>query len=451
MNNRKYLLAAVLLCCAGTFLHAQSMQEGFFLRDYRQIYRFNPALMPESDFISGFELTKHVLNNVGASAFLYPTEDGLVTGLHSSIPASQFLGALPDISKSMTHYDFNIVSYGFAREDAYHSFEINVRIPFSVTAPKDAFDLLKRGTTRENYDLSGFGGKGQIYAELAYGYARRLSDVVSIGGRVKLLAAMYGMSYQVNTFDVQVDDAGYRLFYGANLDVPARMMKLQTKPGQEVQLRDLMSRDLIPLPTGGGAALDLGVAVRPNEYLTLSASILDLGGAIWHYGNATTSSTYLAYDGLGTLSYDQLNEQALKEIAGEWADKLKNAVRLRSNRDQTRLETLPFHANLGVKYILPCYEQVSFGAVASYSHYEYMPYWEARLGVEYKPFNWLDMYGSFGRGAYGNLYGFGLSASFSKFQLYLSYQNGVNGTLPRTTTPLTANHRTWSIGLTYDL
>lgn len=441
----------MLFCCSGLFLRAQSMQEGFFLRDYRQIYRFNPALIPESDFISGFELTKHVLYNVGASAFLYPTEEGLVTGLHSSIPASQFLGNLPDISKSMTHYDFNIVSYGFARGDAYHSFEINVRIPFSVTAPKDAFDLLKRGTTRENYDLSGFGGKGQIYAELAYGYARRLSDVVSIGGRVKLLAAMYGMSYKVNTFDVQADDTGYQLFYGASLDVPARLMKLRTYPDQDVKLGDLMTRDLIPLPTGGGAALDLGVAVRPNKYLTLSASILDLGGAIWHYGNATTSTMYMTFNGLGTLSYDQLNEQALKDKAGELADKLKNVVTLRPNRDQTRLEVLPFHANLGVKYILPCYEQVSFGAVASYSHYEYMPYWEARLGVEYKPFNWLDLYGSFGRGAYGNLYGFGLSAAFSKFQLYFCYQNGMNGTLPRSTTPLTANHRTWSVGLTYDL
>ena len=222
-------------------------------------------------------------------------------------------------------------------------------------------------------------------------------------------------------------------------------------PDQDVKLGDLMTRDLIPLPTGGGAALDLGVAVRPNKYLTLSASILDLGGAIWHYGNATTSTMYMTFNGLGTLSYDQLNEQALKDKAGELADKLKNVVTLRPNRDQTRLEVLPFHANLGVKYILPCYEQVSFGAVASYSHYEYMPYWEARLGVEYKPFDWLDIYGSFGRGAFGNQYGFGLSAAFSKFQLYYCYQNGMNGTLPRSTTPLTANHRTWSIGLTYDL
>ena len=452
MKNKKYLLAAALFCCTGCFLHAQSMQEGFFFRDYRQIYRFNPALNPGSDFVSGFELSKHALTNVGASAFLYPTADGLVTGLHSSISAGEFLGNLPDISKSITQYDFNVFSYGFARGDAYHTFEINARVPVSMSAPREAFELLKRGPVRDNYDLSRFGAKGQAYIELAYGYSRRLSDVVSIGGRVKLLAAMYGLSAKVTRFDVQMDDAGYQIAFNADLDVPSRLVDFpNVYPNQKLKLSDIRSNDRLPLPTGGGAALDLGVSVTPNEYLTLSASILDLGAVVWHYGNAAATTGYVFFNGLGTLTYDQLNEQGMKDKLKEVGNHLLDHTMLYLRGDKTRVEALTFHANLGAKYILPCYERVSVGAVASYSSYEYMPYWEARLGVEYNPFSWLDVYGSFGRGAYGNLYGFGLSAMFAKFQLFFNYQNGTCGMMPRSTTPIKANHRTWSIGLTYDL
>jgi hypothetical protein len=452
MNNRKLLLAAVTLLCAGTLLQAQVYQQGFFLKDYRPIYRINPALFPDTDFIGGFEVTRDRAQNYGASSYLFPRDGEVVTGLHESVSADEFLGRLPDVIGQNVLIGVNLFSYGIKRGDAYHTFEVSAHIPSSYSVPKSVFDLLKRGTVLDEYDLSRFGVRGQAYIELAYGYGRRLSDVVSIGGRIKLLAAMWGASYRFTRFKVEKNASGsYTIFSSAELDLPSRFYKIETLPDQEVNLMDIKSNYLFPLPTGGGAAVDLGVAVTPNKYLTLSASILDLGGIVWHYGNASISHDYMTFDGLGSFSYSELNKNALTEKAEEIGKKFLNGLKPRLNSDQVRWEVLPFTANLGVRYTLPCCEQVRLGAIANYTNNQYTPYWEARLGVDYDPFPWLDLTGSFGRSQYGFVYGFGLAAKFSRFQLYFGYENSTCGSLKRSSTPIDPAHKAWSVGLTYDL
>lgn len=451
MNKRLILLAAVMLLCAGPLLQAQVYQQGFFLKDYRPIYRINPALFPDSDFIGGFELTRDRVQNYGASNFLFPRDGEVVTGLHESVPADQFLGNLPDVIGQNVMIGLNLFSYGIARGDGYHTFEVNVHIPSTQSAPRSVFDLLKRGTVMDEYDLSRFGVKGQAYVELAYGYGRRLNDVVSIGGRVKLIAAMWGASYRFNRFDVEKTDSGYDISTQADLDLPSRFYKINTAPDQDFNLTDIKSNYLFPLPTGGGAAVDLGVAVTPNEYLTLSASILDLGGIAWHYGNATVANGYVHVDGLGTMSYSDMNKAGLTDKAKEIGKQFLTALRPRLRYHRTSWEALPFTANLGVRYTLPCCEQLRVGAIANYTNYQYTPYWEARLGVDYDPFPWLDVTGSFGRGKYGFMYGFGIAAKFSRFQLYFGYENSTCGSLKNSSTPIDPAHKSWSVGLSYDL
>lgn len=451
MINRKLLILPAALLLAGSLLQAQTFQQGFFLRDYRHIYRINPALRPSGDFIGGFEVTKNQAGNLGASAVLFPMDGEVVTGLHASVPADRFLGSLPELSKMKLEYGLNLFSYGFARGDAFHTFEIGLRVPGHATVPKDVFRVLKLGTTDAVYDMSRFGVKGSFFVELAYGYSHRIGDIVSLGGRAKLLLPLHGISYQVTRFDVERVGDGYQIFTAAELDLPRRLVDFQALPGDALDLMKLRSHKLLPLPTGAGLALDLGVAVTPNEYLTLSASVLDLGGVAWYYGNAAGSSGYLYFDGLGGVTSDQLNEAALKARARELGEKLLNGFRPLARSAKSRVEALPFTAHLGARYILPFYEQVSVGAMAHYVNEPYMPYWETRLGADYTPWEWLDLTGSFGRGSYGWFYGFGFSARMERFRLYFGYQNGTRGHLKMSSLPLDANRRTWTVGLTYDL
>ena len=97
---KKYLFSALAaLLFAFVPASAQTFQEGFFLDGYTLGFRYNPALSNESGFIGCVQYSNQSRNNVGASSFLYPTEDGgLVTGLHKSISADKFLGSLPEQS-----------------------------------------------------------------------------------------------------------------------------------------------------------------------------------------------------------------------------------------------------------------------------------------------------------------------------------------------------------------
>lgn len=448
---KKFLLQIALFLSAGTLLHAQVYQQGFFLKDYRPIYRINPALFPDSDFIGGFELTRNKVMNYGVSTFYYPYDGGLVTGLHESVSADQFLSRIPDIVVRNGEVGLDLFSYGIRRGDAFHSFEIALRIPTTISAPKSIFELLKLGTVENRYDLSDFGVKAQTYIELSYGYGRKLSDIVSVGGRAKLLLGMHGMSYRFTQFDVKKTDAGYTIFSQAELDLPSRFYKVQGFPGKEINLSDIRSHYVFPVPTGGGASFDLGVAVTPNKYLTLSASILDLGAIAWHYGNAAASSGYVYFDGLGTLGYEDLNKDGLTDRVKEIGKKFLDGLHPQLRSNQWRVEALPFTANLGVRYTIPTCEQVRVGAIAQYTNYKYSPYWEARLGVDYTPFSWLDVTASFGRGAFGFLYGYGVSVHVSRFQVYFGYEHGTSGTQKGSANAIDPTHKTWSLGLTYDL
>lgn len=448
---KKIILQIALFLSAGTLLHAQVYQQGFFLKDYRPIYRINPALFPDGDFISGFELTRDKVLNYGVSTFQYPYEGGLVTGLHESVPADLFLSRIPDVVAYNAGIGLNLFSYGIRRGDAYHSFEIGVRIPTILSAPKGVFELLKRGSVENHYDLSNFGLKAQAYIELNYGYGRKLSDIVSVGARAKLLLAMHGMSYRFTRFDVEKTDAGYTIYSRAELDLPSRFYKVEQFPGQDINLSDIHSHYLFPIPTGGGAAFDLGVAITPNEYLTLSASLLDFGGIAWHYGNASASSGYVAVDGLGEFGYEDLNKNGLTSRLKEIGKKFLDGLRPRLRYNQWRFEALPFTANLGVRYTLPSCEQVRVGAIAQYTNHAYCPYWETRLGADYTPLDWLDLTASFGRGTFGFLYGIGLSAHVSRFQVYFGYENGTSGTQKGSADSIDPTHKSWSLGLTYDI
>ena len=98
---------------AALCLNAQSFQEGFFLRGFNRAYQYNPAIVGENNFIGGVQWSSDQQNNVGAGNFLFPTEDGLVTAFHSSIPAETFLGNLPELSQFAGSINAGIFSYGF--------------------------------------------------------------------------------------------------------------------------------------------------------------------------------------------------------------------------------------------------------------------------------------------------------------------------------------------------
>ena len=440
-----------MLLCIASGANGQSFQEGFMLKDYKLVYRYNPALASQSDFLGLFQSSIVRRNDVGASAFIYPYNGQIVTFLNSRISADAFSANVQKDNYLTKSLDFNLFSYGLFRKGATHTFEVNIRGMYAVSAPGSIFMLAKTGTTSDAYDFSRLRAQGDIYAELAYGYSRKVSDVFSFGGRVKLLCGFYGVDYNVTRLDLSVSENIYKADIEAEMDLTDQSLDFGTGSDGLVDFKDFVYKGLFHNPTGGGLAIDLGIAVNPTDNLTLSASVLDLGGILWHFGNASYSTGTVTFAGLKDLAYEDFNKEGLMSQINDIKDDALAQLKLRRAEKKLRFKQLPFSANLGAKYSMPFYESLSLGLTGQYIGYQWMPYLEGRFAVACNPVEWFDCTANIGTGSYGMVWGAATSIHIRRFRLNAGIQNGFEGYMPRWRIPVEANYNTVTMGLTYDL
>ena len=431
-NNKRWYLSLAALFCAALCLNAQSFQEGFFLRNYNQAYRYNPAFVG-NDFLSILQINNSLQNNVGAKSFLFPMDDGsLVTGLHASVPASTFPGMLPESCRFRGDLNIGLFAYGFRKGDAFHTFELNARVLYGVSVPKQLFELAKLGTGSGTVKVGDFRLDAGLFAELAYGYGRRLNDWLSVGGRAKILLPMYGGLFDISKLYLTASEEELSIGYLGELYATSR------KGGMKMF-------------NGAGLAADLGLVATPAEGLTLSLSLLDLGGMYWYYGYRGSSSGPFTFNGFADITSDQLNAQSLKDMLLGKGKELLNVVKPVQLDGKWRWQLLNMEANLGMKYEMPFYRRLAVGATGRYLRTAGLPYWEGRLGLDINPLDWLDLTGNLGYGTHGRVWGVAASVKLGHFRVTGGVQNGFGGTIPKKSILLAPNFKSFSFGLSYDL
>lgn len=449
--NKRTILTLAALAGVAIGLRAQTPEEGFFLRDNKLSFQYNPAMVPEGGFLSVGKLESAILNNVGMGAFLYPSGDQLVTGLNEAVSAQTFLGNLKDDNRLLGDLRLNLFSWGVRKGDVFHTAEVSVRGNYGASVPKEVFSFMKLGSGEGTYDMADFRLQGQIMVEAAYGYTRRINDILTVGGRAKLLLGMYGASYDITRFNLSTTGGVYTADCEAQLELTSRKgMFLPNEKGY-IDFSKISYKDMWKLPSAGGLALDLGIVLTPAEGLTLSASVLDLGALVWYYGNAGYSKGVASFDGLGEMTQGELNATEVVRRLLNMGDKLINPFRPMVAEKKVRVNWVPLRAHLGAKYEMPFYRALSVGATGSYIAYPGMACWDARLGVEVNPVKWFDIMADAGMGAFGPVWGMALSVKMGPFCLTASLQDGIGRKVPYTRSPLKANSRSVTLGLTYDL
>ena len=449
--SKRMILAAAALMGAALCLNAQNFQEGFFLRGFNRAYQYNPAIVGEKDFIGGVQWNFNLQNNVGAGAFLFPTDEGLVTGFHSSIPAETFLGNLPELSQFAGNFNAGLFSYGFWKSNAFHTIDVNVRGIYGISLPANIFGFIKQGSVTTQTDLSGASAGANLFIELAYGYGRKLNDWLSIGGRIKALVPMVGAYYDISRLDLTTSQDKLSVQFRGDLYLTNRMGTIHTNDQGYWDLSKITAKDKLSWPSGAGAAIDLGLLATPDEGLSISLSILDLGGMYWYYGNRASMGGPATFEGLD-VAYENLNGDDLKELLREAGMDFLNLMRpIRYYDDNWRFQALHMQANLGVKYEMPFYRRLAVGATSRYIGGKGMPYWEGRGALEINPIDWLDITGNLGYGTEGMVFGLAASVKFHHFNITAGWEDGFGGTLRYSRTPIERNFRTLMVGITYNL
>ena len=413
----------------------------------------NPAenAFLDNGFVRIGEFTSNSRNNVGAAAFLFPVGDQVVTGLHSSISTDHFLSGLEPVNSMFSQIDYNLVSYGWKGSSiGFHTIEVGARVNYGVSVPKEIFHILKAGTAQSPYDLSAMRAFGDLYGEIAYGYSLPLGEKFSVGARVKLLVGLNSVDISARNFALTMNENQYRLDLDADIDLTNRSKKIGTDSEGYLDYTSFSGKGKLGLPTGAGLAMDLGLVWKPFTGFTLSASVLDLGGILWYYGNAGTSSGSYAFEGLKELTMEELNQDKIVSKLKAAGEEALGVIRPKAVDGRYKFKAVPMSANLSASYAMPFWERLSMDATGLYTGYDFCaPYWEARGGLS------LDFPGvahlglSAGSGAYGFVYGACGSVDFCSFRLYAAYENGIGGVMPYSSTPLKANNNVVTLGLTY--
>jgi len=452
MTGKNYFaLAAFLLGCLG-IAGAQTLHEGLFLDGNQTGYRANPALVKGNGFLCIRSYATDQLTNIGASAFLYPQEGRVVTALHSSVPAETFLNNLKAENSLVRNMTYNLFSYGNARGKAFHTFEINLRGMYGASVPKSIFELVKTGIKTSTYSLGNTHVEGNAYAEFAYGHTRKLSDKVTVGARAKLLAGLVSADYRLTRMDMTLNENAYTADVESEMRVTNSLLSFPKDEDGNYVFRKPTTKGSRKLPGGYGAAFDLGIVVTPVKGLVLSAAVLDLGGILWHYGNAGYSQGTASFQGFGDVSFDQLNGADLLELIRDAGNDFLGTLKLKPANRINRFEALPIRINGGVRYAMPFHERLTAGVTGQYTGFQNMPYWAGRFCLSERPLDWLDIMGNVGADSHGGVWGIAGTLRIAQCRINMSMDRSFGRYLPgHRSIPLKACYKVFSVGITYEL
>lgn len=422
---KKIFASVAIAIVTITSATAQSMQTTYFLDNNMYSYRINPAIASEKGFV-GFvfnNLNFTTGSSIGVNSLIYPTPNGLVTGFNNAISTQEFLKNLKAQNRFDVEENLALLSIGFwTKHDFFNNIEVNVRGYQNAGIPKDLFGMLKSGSG--TYDLSRTSVNAQSYLEVAYGLSKKINDVVAIGVRLKFLAGLENLNVSATNANFLIGGQSLKYTSDLTLRCAANMLRIPTKPSVQDPSKTVLDYGNIGFinditPSGYGGAVDLGITVKPVKGLTISLAALDLGAVNWTY-NVVGVNRGGEFNGLemNNISINAVSD----EVQAAW-NKLQEFVEFTPEEaGQKSLELMPINVNLGVRYRLPAYERLSFGALGTYRINKYLRFWEVRAGAAVTPIDWFSITANYGCNSTGLTYGTALSLNFASINLTLGWE-----------------------------
>lgn len=375
---KRTLVSLLLLLVAVQAASAQESKTSFFLDHDLYAWRVNPGAQfgdaPHSFFSlgTGYSSASFLASfnsprlKLKAIPLLFSNWDDMIAGLETLGSNTKF-----DFRNYMlASASYNILSFGRQWESTRFSVSVNMRTDNSMRADFDFLtDVLfspdlKRISGMVGVSNTGF--RSFNYLEAALGLGQKLGDMVTMGASVKFLLGTLGMGVDINNLriGVQPDET-----LGANMDAEmyfsSTLLKLGTMSWEGREVYDFSTASLGKTGFSGiGAAVDLGLTVRPLDELTLGVSVLDLGFINWKEG----------FDAF--LSYN-----------GRIVESLKDIFALEMQPRNARCKMLNYNIHTSVQYRMPFYDGLCVGVLGTFQQY----FTEGRLGLTLTPWKWLSL------------------------------------------------------------
>lgn len=386
----KKIIILVLLACslfATITVNAQSstLKTSYFLDRMPMRSKLNPALINDYGYVSVPVLGSvnfGVTSNLGLSNFLYPIESSglLGTFLHPDITSSEFLGDLSDMNTISQNLDLTLLSGGFFKFGGYNTIDFSLKQSSEINLTKSLFDFVKNGQqgSSSTYNMGGSSVSATSYAELGISHARKITNKLTVGAKVKALLGIGNAEFNIDQMDATLSDD----YWDVQMSGSGNISLLGGTINDDFE-------DFTPAGLGGfGVGLDLGATYENLiDNLTISAAITDLGFISWSKASTMSISGGTLFSGLEDIEIDNMDE-AIDELIDNLKEDFDGMTPsfTPGSAFTTALNTTIL---VGAEYeILP--NKLSGGFLFS-TIFSYKTITEAMLSVNYSPVEWFNM------------------------------------------------------------
>ena len=437
-------LAAALLCATTAMSAAAQNRSAFFADNYTYRYQLNPALAPESNFVSmpgAGNINVGLNGNVSLTQFLYNRQiDGrsrTTTFMSPLVDASEFMSGIKDYNRSGITSRIGVLAGGFKAWGGYNTVSLNAVVNAQVRAPRAIFSFLKEGVSNRTYDISDVDAHADTYAEIALNHSRQINDRWRVGMAVKMLLGFGNIDVNLKQANLSLNDDNWSAVTEAEIHTNYKGVAYSTDVNSNTGHRYV---DNIDFPgytgvNGYGVAFDLGAEFRLNSDWTFTAAINDLGFIKWD------SDLVASTNGEHTFNSSDytLDPNDWKSTWEPMRDRLSTLYELENLGDQgSRTRTLAATMNVSAEYTLPVYRNLTFGLLNTTRIAGNLSSTDFRLAATVTPVKCFSAAINYGIGTYGSAFGWMLNYSGTGFNFFLAMDNTL-GKLAKQGVPLTSN------------
>lgn len=302
----------------GGAAQAQYLRSSYFMEGTSARLQLNPGLQPTKGYfnmpiIGSFNMSASS-NVLGTSDIIDLMDSG--SDLYSN---DKLFDRLKADNRLNVNLNTDILSFGWYRGKGFWSVNVGLRADFGAALAKDMFSMMRTmngfaledvAGTNQSYSLSNQTLNMKAYAEVGLGYSRRITEKLTVGGRVKVLLGLARAEMNINQFDLDLEVPNLRNYqddasrgelspsdwYGAHYDYSANGNVITTLKGGGMTFDNDGMIDDFDLDAGdlgiagSGFGIDLGASYKVWDNLTVSASILDLGFLKWKESETTVAT-----------------------------------------------------------------------------------------------------------------------------------------------------------------
>lgn len=394
----KHIASIALAVVLSAGVSAQTtLNSSYFMEKMTKRNQLNPALKTENNYVSIPSIGNLYLginSNLGLGTFLYPRDNKLVTFLHESVPADEFLNKLTPNNTIELDMGLDLISFGFWAWGGQNTFNLALKSNTGAYLPRELFQFLKTGqeaTGVTRYDMSNVTATTSNYIELALGHARDITDKLGVGAKVKVLLGAAHAEARIDRMDITMSQDQWMIKQAGHLQATS-LLELTTDPetGEVTNYKMGSNFGL----AGFGLGLDLGATYKLIDNLTLSAALTDIGFMRWN--NLTRAETdpskefqFSGFDNIGAKD-DENGDNPFKKEADQLGEDLKALTKFYKTDARSVSNSLRTTLRVGAEYAV-LDNAISFGLLSTTRFVGYRTYAEGMAAINFRPLSALHL------------------------------------------------------------